>query len=33
VRNLFDEEYLLTADARSPLAPGVSGVLTAGYTF
>jgi hemoglobin/transferrin/lactoferrin receptor protein len=33
VRNLFNESYLLTADGRSPLAPGISGVLTGRFTF
>ena len=33
VRNVFDEEYLLTPDGRSPLAPGVSAVLSARCTF
>ncbi len=33
VRNLFDETYLLTADRRSPLAPGRSAVLSARCTF
>ncbi|MGH9870096.1 MAG: TonB-dependent receptor [Candidatus Polarisedimenticolia bacterium] len=33
VRNLLDEEYLLTADGRSPLAPGVSGTLAARLSF
>lgn len=33
VRNLFDEEYLLTADDRSPLAPGTSAALSARYSF
>jgi outer membrane receptor protein involved in Fe transport len=33
VRNLFDEEYWLTADGRSPLAPGRSGVLTARFAL
>jgi len=33
VRNVFDEEYVLTADARSPLAPGTSATLTAGLRF
>jgi outer membrane receptor protein involved in Fe transport len=33
VRNLLDETYLLTPDRRSPLAPGVSGMLSARFTF
>jgi hemoglobin/transferrin/lactoferrin receptor protein len=33
VRNLFDETYLLTADRRSPPAPGRSAVLSARCTF
>jgi outer membrane receptor protein involved in Fe transport len=33
VRNLLDETYLLTADDRSPLAPGVSAALTARLTL
>lgn len=33
VRNVFDESYLLTADRRSPLAPGRSAVLSARCTF
>ena len=33
VRNLLDETYLLTADRRSPLAPGVSAVLAARLEF
>lgn len=33
VRNLFDETYLLTADDRSPLAPGVSAALSARLEF
>jgi hemoglobin/transferrin/lactoferrin receptor protein len=33
VRNVLDESYLLTPDRRSPLAPGISGVLTGRLTF
>ncbi len=33
VRNLLDEEYLLTADGRSPLAPGISWTLGARMWF
>jgi outer membrane receptor protein involved in Fe transport len=33
LRNAFDESYLLTADSRSPLAPGRSAVLSAHCTF
>jgi outer membrane receptor protein involved in Fe transport len=33
VRNLLDETYLLTPDARSPLAPGTSALLTARFAF
>jgi hypothetical protein len=33
VRNLLDETYPLTADGRSPPAPGVSGTLTARLGF
>jgi len=33
VRNLFDESYLLTPDRRSPLAPGISGVLSGRLVF
>ena len=33
VRNLLDETYRLTPDSRSPLAPGVSALLTAGFAF
>jgi hemoglobin/transferrin/lactoferrin receptor protein len=32
VRNLRDESYLLTADRRAPLAPGLSGTLTARFS-
>ncbi|HXV75823.1 MAG TPA: TonB-dependent receptor [Candidatus Polarisedimenticolaceae bacterium] len=33
VRNLLDETYLLTADDRSPLAPGTSAALSMQFTF
>ena len=33
VRNVLNESYLLTPDRRSPLAPGISGVLTGRLTF
>ena len=33
VRNLFDETHALSTDARSPLAPGITGILTANVTF
>ncbi len=33
VRNLFDAAYAASTDRRSPLAPGISGVLTARFEF
>jgi outer membrane receptor protein involved in Fe transport len=33
VRNLLNETYLLTPDRRSPLAPGISAMLSARFTF
>jgi len=33
VRNVLDETYALSTDARSPPAPGISGILTANITF
>src|SRR5262245_40513937 len=33
VRNLLDESYRLTPDRRSPLAPGISGIVSARLTF
>ena len=33
VRNLFDESYALSTDRRSPVAPGIAGILSARATF
>ena len=32
-RNLLDEAYLATPDARATLAPGITGILTATFRF